>query len=312
VLPEDAKMNKVTVTIVIPTYNAAKTIGECLSSLEAQNFPRQQMQIVVGDNNSTDDTVQIIKAAFPQVEIVTALERGSAYARNVGISVAQGDYLCSTDADCIADANWISTMVQAFEANPDVACLGGQILPYRVQTLVEHYRPVWIQQSNLKERTASFCYAETPNAAFRRCVFEQVGLFDGRAGHDDSDMGLRLTVANLDIQYVPGAIVRHRNPSNLRELYLQRLKYGSRMVAMSIKHRDHFEAIDSQAALRRLARQTARRVMGDLTYKLAYALVTGGASYGTRFGPLLDGVAAIGTYVGTRRGVRQSLCNSSL
>ncbi|NJO39551.1 MAG: glycosyltransferase [Cyanobacteria bacterium RU_5_0] len=303
----------VVVTVAIPTYNAAKTIGECLSSLEAQDFPRAQMQIVVGDNGSTDATVQLIKEHFPNVEVVIAPERGSAYARNAAIEVAQGRYLCSTDADCITDPGWVSTLVRTFENSPEsVVCLGGQILPYRVETLVEHYRPAWIQQKTLRERTGRFIYAETPNAAFRRSVFDQVGLFDGKAGHDDSDMGARLSVANLEIQYVPDAIVRHRNPANIRELYQQRFKYGVRSVAMANKHRDYFDALDSQAALRQLALHTTRRVIGNLTYKLADSLLIRGDAYGTQIDPLLDTVAAIGNYLGVHSAVSKLLVSQQL
>jgi cellulose synthase/poly-beta-1,6-N-acetylglucosamine synthase-like glycosyltransferase len=298
-------MSEIIATVAIPTYNAAKTISDCLRSIEAQDFPREQMQVVVGDNDSTDETVQIIQATFPQVEVVCALERGSAYARNAAIAIAQGRYICSTDADCVAEPSWVSKLVDTFEKSPEsVVCLGGQILPYRVKTLVEHYHPAWIQQKNLRERTASFCYAETPNAAFRRSVFEQVGLFDGKAGHDDSDLGLRLTAANLEIQYVPEAIVHHRHPANVSELYHHRIKYGSRMVVMSNKHPEYFDPLDSQTALRRLALQTTRRVVGDVTYKLAHSLLTGRSSHAT-VAPLLDAIVAIGNYVGVHRAISQ-------
>jgi cellulose synthase/poly-beta-1,6-N-acetylglucosamine synthase-like glycosyltransferase len=304
------EMSEVTVTVAIPAYNAARTIYDCLSSIEAQDFPRNQMQVVVGDNGSTDNTVQIIRESFPNVEVVTALERGSAYARNAAIRVAQGRYICSTDADCVADPTWVSTMVQTFESSPElVACLGGQILPYRVETLVEHYRHAWIQQRNLRERNESFCYAETPNAVFRRSIFDQVGLFDGNAGHDDSDMGLRLTAANLEVRYVPDAIVRHRNPATISDLYHHRVKYGARMVALANKYPDYFEPLNSHAAVRHLALQTIRRVVGDLTYKLAYALLSGERSHGTRFWPVLDAVVAVGNYVGVRSVVSQHCLN---
>jgi cellulose synthase/poly-beta-1,6-N-acetylglucosamine synthase-like glycosyltransferase len=300
-------MSEVIATVAIPAYNAAKTIRDCLRSIEAQDFPRKQMQVVVADNGSTDATTQIIQNSFPQIELVMALERGSAYARNAAIAVAKGRYICSTDADCVADPKWVSTMVRRFEASPEsVVCLGGQILPYRVETVVERYQPAWIQQTNLRDEKASFCYAETPNAAFRRSVFEQVGLFDGTAGHDDSDLGLRLSMAKLGIQYVPDAIVRHRNPATIGELYRHRIKYGIRMVALSNKYRDYFEALDSPAATRRLALQTARRIAGDLTYKLVYALFAGEANYGTRFWSLLDAVIAAGNYVGVQRAVSKT------
>jgi len=291
----------VTVTVAIPTFNVVRTIEDCLNSVMSRDFPADQMQVVVGDNGSTDGTFELIRSTFPGVELIVANERGSGYARNVAFAAARGQYICSTDADCITDPGWLSAFVRSFEQSPkNVACLGGQILPYRTETIVERYRPAWIQQAKLRDGKDTLVYAETPNAAYRRSVLSEVGYFDGTQGMDDTDLGIRLTASGFSIQYAPEAIVRHRNPSSLRELFYHRRKYGIFMTRLARKYPDRFGSPDTPTALARLALQTTRRVIVDLTYKLPRAVVLGKGVNGTRLGPALDAVIAIANYIGVR------------
>ncbi len=300
-------MRTIVATVALPAYNSLGTIGECLTSLEAQTFPREQMQIVVGDNGSSDGTREMIGAQFPRVQVVPASERGSGYARNAAFAQAQGPYICSIDADCVADAGWIAAMVAAFERSPDtVGCLGGRIEPYQVQSRVERYRHAWVLQG-LGAPGAPVRYAATLNAAFRRDALDQVGLFDGTQGFDDTDMGLRLSAAGYEIDYVPQAIVRHRHPATLRELYRHRVKYGLFQVRLARKHPAVFSLPETARARRRATYLTARRIAGDLLYKLPRALLLGDGGQGTRLWPLLDAALALGLHVGERQGWKESL-----
>ncbi len=295
-------MNKIVATIALPAFNSVRTLEECLASLEAQTFPREKMHIVVGDNGSTDGTLEMIQTRFPAVEVVQARERGSGYARNAAFARAQGQCVCSIDADCVAEPGWVAAMVAAFERfSPSVGCLGGHIEPYQIRTLVEHYRHAWIQQENLRDGRSDLRYASTPNAAFRCAALDEVGLFDGTQGFDDTDLGIRLTAAGYAIEYVPEAIVRHRNPASVRELYRHRVKYGNFQVRLARKHPSRF-VFPQTAAARRLATfQTVRRVAGDVLYKLPRALIGGDEGQGTRWWPMLDAVLALGLHIGERR-----------
>jgi len=297
--------NTIIATVALPSFNAARTIAECLRSLQQQTFPASCLQIVVGDNGSTDGTVEMIRAQFPRVQVVQAAERGSGYARNAAFAQAQGPYICSIDADCVADAGWVAAMVAAFERSPDtVGCLGGRIEPYQVQSQVERYRHAWVLQG-LGEPGAPVRYAATLNAAFRRAALDQVGLFDGTQGFDDTDLGLRLTAAGYGIEYVPEAIVRHRHPATLRELYRHRVKYGLFQVRLARKHPAVFSVPETARARRRATYLTARRLAGDLLYKLPRALLLGDSGQGTRLWPLLDATLALGLHIGERQGWKE-------
>lgn len=294
-------MSETLVTVALPTYNAAQTVAECLRSLEAQTFPREQMQILVGDNGSTDGTLELIATQFPRVEVAHATGRGSGYARNAAFALARGKYICSIDADCVAAPGWVAAMVAAFAQGADtLAGLGGDIQPYCLKSAVERYRHAWLRQEGLRD-DVSVRYAATLNAAFRRSALDKVGLFDGTQGFDDTDLGLRLTAAGFTLEYVPEAVVRHRNPATLRELYRHRVKYGMFSVRLARKHPAVFGSPDNPDAQRREGWLTARRVIGDLTFKLPLALMTGDRGQGTRWWPVFDAALALGLYVGARR-----------
>ena len=296
------------VSVAVPTFNSLATLKECLGSLDAQDYPKDKMQIIVGDNGSTDGTLAWVKKRFPSMEIVQADQRGSGYARNAAFAAARGEIICSTDADCVADPEWVSALVSAFgKQQESVGCLGGKILPYRVVTLVEHYQPAWIQQGALRDGKQSVVYAETPNAAYRRSALEAVGYFDGTQGMDDADLGMRLTAAGFSVHYAPEAVIRHRNPAGLRDLYRHRLKYGIFMTRLARKYPERFGDPDSPAALRRLAYQTTRRIAGDLIYKLPRTLASRENADGIRIGPALDAVVAFANYVGVRRAFRENV-----
>ena len=295
------------VTVAIPTFNAGRTIEECLASITAQTFPADKTEIIVCDNGSTDDTLQIIGERFPMVKVVIAPQRGSGYARNTAIQASIGRYICSIDADCTAHPYWIEEIVTAFNCNPaSVACLGGQILPYSERTFVERYRQAWIRQETLREGKSRWTYAETPNAAFQRWAFERVGYFDGTQGMDDTDMGLRLTAAGLTILYVPAAIVYHRNPATIKQLYHHRRKYGLFTIRLARKYPREFGFMSGRTSERQLLRETYRRVLGDLVFKLPLAAIGGESEQGTRLWPLLDAVVAMGNYVGASKALKES------
>jgi len=294
-------------SVNIPALNATTTIRNCLRALERQTFPREALEVIVADNGSTDGTPELIRKEFPWVRVVHASPRGSGIARNAAVAASNGRYICTTDADCIAETTWVAELVAALDgASSETLCVGGAILPYRQETIVERYRPAWIRQANLQDPSNRFFYAETPNAAFRRETFERLGFFLSEAGHDDSDMGMRITRSGGRITYAPRAVVRHRNPRTLREFWKQRRKYAEWNVALARRHPEFFAPFQSPSDLQRVRTETVRRLARDVLFAVPRALRPIPGKNSTRIDPLLDGVAAIANYAGVRAAFRKA------
>jgi glycosyltransferase involved in cell wall biosynthesis len=109
------------VTIVIPAFNEEKLLAESLKSVLAQDY--KNFELIVVDNNSTDDTPKIAKS-FGAMVIFEPLQ-GVGYARQRGFMKAKGEIIATTDADTILPSNWLSRIVEEFKNDQKLAAFGG-------------------------------------------------------------------------------------------------------------------------------------------------------------------------------------------
>ena len=133
------------VSIVIPTYNRAAMLGITLESFLLQDYPPDRYEILVVDNNSSDNTLDVVKAW--QQKTTRALHylfekrQGVHYARNTAAHQTQGELLYYTDDDMIADPRMLREIVVPFMQDPQVASASGKILPHWEKT-----PPAWVNK----------------------------------------------------------------------------------------------------------------------------------------------------------------------
>jgi len=197
------------ISIVIPSYNAAETIGACLDSLAGQRAEAEREIIVV--DSSADRTPEIVAAAHPGVRLIRCEQRTDpGRARNLGIEAAAGETLAFIDADCTAEPGWLAGIDAARHeghlasggailcANPagQPAAWAGylaefrEFLPEQPRRLVDHL--------------------PTANIAYHRSLFERFGLFPGEFyPQEDLVFNRRLRQGGQRILFDPAIIVRH-------------------------------------------------------------------------------------------------------
>ncbi|HWQ34192.1 MAG TPA: glycosyltransferase [Blastocatellia bacterium] len=217
-------MNKQTdISVVVCTWNRCEMLARALQCLLAQHADRVSYEVVVVDNNSTDRTREVVEALIAQghVRLRYVCERmqGLSHARNAGIANANGSVIAFTDDDVRVADNWIATIKRAFDEHPDVVCIGGRVLP---QWGGEP--PAWLTRAHWSPLGAQD-YGPEPfavgpqhrvcligaNLAFRRGVFDRVGLFEpdfqrvknGIGSNEDVEFHLRLWRHNELSLYVP-------------------------------------------------------------------------------------------------------------
>lgn len=110
------------VSIIILAYNEALYIRDCIEAVLAQT--EQPIEIIIVDNNSTDDTVKIA-SEYPLVKIVTEPKQGVVHARTTGFNSSKGDILAKIDADTIVEPHWLETMKKQFVADPQLNAASG-------------------------------------------------------------------------------------------------------------------------------------------------------------------------------------------
>ena len=112
------------VTVIIPTYNYGRYISEAVESVLAQSFPRGELEVIVIDDGSTDDTRERVGLYGERVRYVFQDNQGKASATRLGVELARGKYLFNLDADDLFLPGKISAAVEVFEADESVVHVG--------------------------------------------------------------------------------------------------------------------------------------------------------------------------------------------
>lgn len=112
------------VSIIIVNYNTAKMTGECIESIY-QHTTGIDFEIIVVDNNSTDNSISYLKGKFPDIEIITLKENiGFGKANNYGAKIARGKYLFLLNSDTLLMDNALNTFIKFFEIHHNVLNIG--------------------------------------------------------------------------------------------------------------------------------------------------------------------------------------------
>jgi glycosyltransferase involved in cell wall biosynthesis len=223
------------VSVIVCSYNGAKTLAACLQSLGNLNY--SDYEVILVDDGSTDNTAQIAEQ-FPHVRYIYQKNHGLSHARNTGAAAAQGEVLAYTDSDCMADVDWLYYLIGTLLSG-EFAGVGGPNITPPAQN--------WIQA----------CVAASPggpshvlltdtiaehipgcNMAFYRSAFENIGGFDTeyhRAG-DDVDFCWRLQQSGCVIGFSPTALVWHHRRFTLRAFLKQQEGYGEAESLLRFKH----------------------------------------------------------------------------
>lgn len=203
------------VSIVLCTYNRCETLRRALDAVLHQTGD-VRYEVVILDNNSTDLTRELVNSrvqAHPHLRYHFEPRQGKTYALNTGIQVARAPILVFTDDDVTVPPDWVRTILDTFAAHPDVDMIAGRVLPIWPAVV-----PSWLTRRQLgpfalgdrgdvpvrvHAGNAAPCLVGA-NCAFRREVFERIGLFDPRFDmSEDREFQLRLWRAGGQGLYVP-------------------------------------------------------------------------------------------------------------
>jgi glycosyltransferase involved in cell wall biosynthesis len=223
------------VSIIVCSYNGAKTLAACLESLGKLNYPKYEVILV--DDGSTDNTPQIA-AEFPKVQYIYQENAGLSAARNRGAAAAKGSVFAYTDSDCMADVDWLYYLIGTLVSG-DYAGVGGPNVspPARnwIQACVAA-APGGPSHVLLTDTIAE--HVPGCNMAWYRWAFESVGGFDPeyhKAG-DDVDFCWRVQSSGHNVAFSPTAIVWHYRRFTLNAFRKQQQGYGEAESMLRFKH----------------------------------------------------------------------------
>ena len=196
-------------SIVIPALNEESNIDACLFSLSLQSYPRDRYEIIVIDNGSNDDTKNIARKYADKISEILSVNVGAV--RNFGADLACGEFLISTDADCIVDHNWIEEGVNLLIGSPNCVFGGG---------LKTKANACWVEKSWLLNEGGVGIQQKSLMGSCIFCTtldFDKVGKFNNTlTSGEDSDLSQKFE--NLGIKVVMDSrlsLVHAGSPTNI-------------------------------------------------------------------------------------------------
>jgi len=223
------------VSVIVPAYNAAATIRDCLDSILAVTSPAENFELIVVDNASTDQTNDILQSFGRRIKILHETKRGPAAARNQGLRNAAGQIIAFTDADCIVEKQWLQKLIEPLN-DGSVGAVGGRILSRQPCNPIEKFGEDIHDHSKAIEVYRP-PYVITMNWASRLSLLKELNFFDeDLLRGEDVDLSYRILQKGLRFLFQPDAVIYHRNESNYRGLSHEGFLHGYYAIQVLKKH----------------------------------------------------------------------------
>jgi succinoglycan biosynthesis protein ExoA len=249
------------VSVIVPVRNEERSIARVVRQLAEQDYPTARFEVFIIDGCSTDGTRQIVEQLCRQYSNVRVLHNPkcwSSAARNIGVRASCGQYLVVVDGHCeIGSPSYLRALVATFERH-EADCLGRpQPLEAAVPNLLQRAIGA-ARRSMLGHHPASYVYsseelavpAHSVAVAYRRSVFDQIGLFDERFDAcEDVEFNHRIDRAGLRCVLAPELRVCYEPRASLTALFRQLMRYGRGRMRLLRKHPDTFSPVGFMPAL---------------------------------------------------------------
>jgi glycosyltransferase involved in cell wall biosynthesis len=220
-------MESILISCIVPVYNGERYIGEAIDSILRQNY--RPIEIIIADDGSTDRTAAVAAAYAGQVVYLRQANAGTAAARNLGMSVAKGEFFAFLDADDVWPADKLDRQMARFQAHPELDFCIAHVQNFWIPDLIEEEKR--FRDHRLSKPLPG--YSTGTLLARRRC-FDAVGEFNTEIHHaDDTEWFLRASEQGSVMELLPEVLLHRRlhhtnlsrvKAANSRDRYLEVLK----------------------------------------------------------------------------------------
>lgn len=220
-------MDKIQLSVVIVNYNGKKYADACIESILSSNA--KDFQIIVVDNDSTDGSVEYLKTKYNKYQdrfkIVTLDKNyGPAKARNEGVKICQGKYICFLDNDTIVHPEWANEAIKAFQENSKIGIIQCKLLLAKEGGGIDYVgeylgqNGFLIQKAFTGERDIGqynkrmkILAAKSAGMFIRKKTFDTIGGFDQDyfIYVEETDLGWRSWLAGYINVFIPTSVVYH-------------------------------------------------------------------------------------------------------
>ena len=200
--------NSIKISVMIPVYNGGEKITSCIESVLNQTI--KDYEIVIVDNNSTDNTEQVIKkyaSKNKKIKYVFESKKGRGSARNTGVKNCSGEIIVMTDADCIVPNNWLEMITEPITEESEIAVMGFEynlnkgFWSENTQKADEEFYKNISDGNYIKT-------IDTKNFAIKKNVFDKENFNTNISTSEDLEFYLSIK-DNVKIRYLPNIKVGH-------------------------------------------------------------------------------------------------------
>jgi glycosyltransferase involved in cell wall biosynthesis len=218
------------ISIVIPTYNRRKKLQNCISSLAKQDISSSQYQIIIIDDASADTTSDFLDTLASDQRYVilrNQTRQGHAICRNKGFHRAHGQYIISTDDDCVFPSHWLSSFIDLFQRHPDIPAIGGSIVnitdsPYGWAEYLLTFSPWFPSQKKRFMKNIPTCNIAYRKNAVAGLTFEIDSI---NKSYRDTLFNYNLTKAGKKILFDPALKIQHTHARSLYNLIKKQRRF---------------------------------------------------------------------------------------
>ena len=233
-------------SIIVPTKNEETVINRCLNGLLSIDYPKDKMEIIVVDGNSTDSTLKIcseFKEKYPQtIKIISETQtKGKPAALNLALPYVTGEIVGVFDADSLPEKE-VLEKVAAYFGDAKVMAVQGRTTSVNerrnaLTRVVSMEERTWFQTLMAGREKLSLFIPLTGSCQFiRRNVLEELGGWDETSLTEDIELALRLVEKNHLIKYAPDVLTGQETPNNLSDLISQRVRWYRGYMETALKY----------------------------------------------------------------------------
>lgn len=213
-------------SVIVPTRNRRKLLKECLNCLLNQDFPKDDYEIIVVDDGSSDKTKELLETISQNIKYYRQETKGPAAARNVGVKNSTGNLIAFLDDDCLIERNWVDQMIEYHKRLDDTMGVAGKFNVIEKNIVSEFCMSLEDRAS--MDDVRYFKPSLINNTSFKKQVFTKV-MFDESfhdAAGEDVQFNYRLYKENFKVLFAPNIVVKHHYPSKLSTMSKQQFAFG--------------------------------------------------------------------------------------
>jgi len=219
-------MNFPLVSVIIVNYNGKNYLEECLENLMKSTY--KKFEVILVDNNSTDDSVEFVKNSYPSITIIKLDKNyGFAEPNNVGSKIAKGELLLFLNNDTKPTANFITEMITVIQKDSKIAICQSLLLKPNGDVdssgdFIDNIGRVYSKHTK-SQKVEKILSARGAAMLVRKNIFWKLGGFDKNffASFEDVDLGWRAWMWGYKVVVVPSSVVYHYSRGTTKELESQ-------------------------------------------------------------------------------------------